>query len=213
VLGRARDDAKDQSYMLGRIDPAQLETIWFPLGERTKAEVRSIARDAGLPVADRAESQEACFLAGDDYRTFLARHGLEPRDGPILDVEGNEVGRHEGFWRFTPGQRRGLAVASGSGPVYAISTNPARNEVVVGPRSALARQSVSVPDGKLYVPLERVEAKLRYRSAAVGARVSRGEHGFALALDEPVHGVAPGQTAVLYAEDAVVGAGTIAECA
>jgi tRNA-specific 2-thiouridylase len=211
LLGRARDDAKDQSYMLGRVDPAQLERVWFPIGEYTKAHVRAIARDAGLAVAARAESQEACFLAGDDYRTFLGRHGLEPRDGPILDLDGNEVGRHDGFWRFTPGQRRGLAVTSARGPIYAIRTNPARNEVVVGPRSALARRSVAVPDGRLYVPVDRAEAKLRYRSPAIGARVAPGEHGFVLALDEAVHGIAPGQTAVLYAEDAVVGAGTIAQ--
>jgi tRNA-specific 2-thiouridylase len=213
LLGRGRDEAKDQSYMLGRVDPAELKGVWFPLGERTKAEVRSIARDAGLPVADRAESQEACFLAGDDYRTFLGRQGLEQRAGLIVDLDGNEVGRHDGFWRFTPGQRRGLAIASGNGPVYAIRTNPDRNEVVVGPRSALARRSVSVPDGRLYVPLDRAEAKLRYRSPAIGARVSPDEHGFALSLDEPVHGIAPGQTAVLYADDAVVGAGTIARAA
>jgi tRNA-specific 2-thiouridylase len=209
LVGRARDDEKDQSYMLGRVDPADLARIWFPLGERTKDETRSKAREAGLPVADRAESQEACFLAGDDYRTFLARHGLRPRSGPLLDLGGREVGRHDGFWRFTPGQRRGLGVASAEGPLYAVGTDPERNAVVVGPREALARTAVSVPDGRLYVPIERAEAKVRYRSPGVGARVRRGGHGFDLTLDEPVYGIATGQTAVLYADDAVVGAGTI----
>ena len=210
LVGRALDQEKDQSYMLGRVDPGELASVWFPLGERTKEETRAKARDAGLPVADRAESQEACFLAGDDYRTFLGRHGLQPRSGPVLDLQGREVGRHDGFWHFTPGQRRGLGVASATGPLYALGTDPGRNAVVVGPREALARTAVSVPDGQLYVHVERAEAKVRYRSPAVGARVSPGGQGFELALDEPVYGIASGQTAVLYAEDAVVGAGTIA---
>jgi tRNA-specific 2-thiouridylase len=210
LVGRGFDREKDQSYMLGRVDPADLARVWFPLGERTKAETRSRAREAGVPVADRAESQEACFLAGDDYRTFLARHGLEPQSGPVLDLRGREVGRHDGFWRFTPGQRRGLGVASGAGPLYAVDTDPCRNAVVVGPREALARTAVSVPDGRLYVPVERAEAKVRYRSPGVGARVQSGGRGFDLTLDEPVYGIAPGQTAVLYDDHAVVGAGTIA---
>jgi tRNA-uridine 2-sulfurtransferase len=210
LVGRAADVSKDQSYMLGRLDPHMLAGVWFPLGELTKEATRAKARAAGLPMADRPESQEACFLAGDDYRAFLARHGLEPRSGPIVDLEGSELGRHDGYWRFTPGQRRGLAVSSDRGPLYALGTDPKRNAVVVGPREALARTSVSVPDGVLYAPVERAEAKLRYRSPGVGADVRSDRDGFELALDEPVYGVASGQTAVLYADDAVVGAGTIA---
>jgi tRNA-uridine 2-sulfurtransferase len=211
LLARGADARKDQSYMLARLDPRLLERIEFPLGESSKDEVRAEARAAGLAVATRAESQEACFLAGGDYRDFLARHGLQAAPGAIRGEDGAELGRHEGIWRFTPGQRRGLGVAAAE-PLYALRTEPDTNTVVVGPRAALARREVSVR-GRLYVQLERVDAKLRYRSPAVAAAVDETESGFRLRLDEPAYGVAPGQAAVLYDGDAVVGAGTIASAA
>jgi tRNA-specific 2-thiouridylase len=212
LLARAADPAKDQSYMLARLDPRVLDRLWFPLGERTKEETRAQARAAGLAVAARAESQEACFLAGGDYRDFLARHGLAPEEGPIVTESGEELGRHDGFWRFTPGQRRGLGLSTGE-PVYAVSTSARTNTVVVGPRESLARTAVAVHAGRLFVPVERVEAKLRYRSPAAPARVEPAARGFRLSLDRPVYGVAPGQAAVLYEDDAVVGAGLIASTA
>src|SRR5205814_6674507 len=120
LLARAVDPDKDQSYMLGRLDPRLLERIWFPLGEQTKKETRAEAARAGLAVARRAESQEACFLAGGDYRAFLERHGVESRSGAIVDADGRELGEHDGFWRFTPGQRKGIGVASG-GALYVLN--------------------------------------------------------------------------------------------
>jgi tRNA-specific 2-thiouridylase len=212
LLARAADDAKDQSYMLAGLDPRFLDRVWFPLGGRTKEETRAQARAAGLEVADRAESQEACFLAGGDYRDFLARHGLEPSEGAVVDQSGRELGRHDGFWRFTPGQRRGLGVAAGQ-PLYALETSSRTNTVVVGPREALARTSVGVRSGRLHVPVERVEAKLRYRSPAAPARVEPAGRGFRLSLDRPVYGIAAGQAAVLYEEGVVVGAGLISTSA
>ena len=195
--------------MLGRLDPRHLRAVSFPLGGQTKAETREEARAAGLAAADRAESQEACFLAGADYREFLARHGLAACDGPVVDEGGRELGRHDGFWRFTPGQRRGLGVATGK-PVYALTVDPRRNAVVVGPRGSLARTAIDVRPGRLFVPVGRVEAKLRYRSPAAAAAVARDGSGFRVLLDEPAYGVATGQAAVLYEGDAVVGAGLIA---
>ncbi|HZS29729.1 MAG TPA: tRNA methyl transferase PRC-barrel domain-containing protein, partial [Gaiellaceae bacterium] len=162
---------------------------------------------AGLAAARRPESQEACFLAGDDYRSFLERQGLAPSAGAVVDEDGNELGRHDGYWRFTPGQRRGLGLASPE-PLYVIGTRPRANAVVVGPRASLARRTVTAR-GRLYAGAERVEAKLRYRSPAVAARVEPTAGGFRLRLDEPVHGVATGQAAVLYDGDVVVGHGTI----
>jgi tRNA-uridine 2-sulfurtransferase len=209
LLARGADGAKDQSYMLARLDPRVLDRIWFPLGEQDKATTRAQAEAAGLAVATLPESQEACFLAGGDYRDFLARRGLSRTDGPIVDLEGRELGRHEGFWRFTPGQRRGLALAASGTPLYAVRTEPARNTVVVGTHDALRCDRLTVRPGKLHVPVDRVSAKLRYRSPAVPARVSRRARGFALALESPVHGAAAGQAAVLYEGDAVVGAGLI----
>jgi tRNA-specific 2-thiouridylase len=209
LLARASDRCKDQSYMLGRLDPRLLGRVSFPLGEQTKEETRAQAREAGLAAAERLESQEACFLAGDDYRNFLTRQGLTPREGFVLDLDGRVLGRHSGFWRFTPGQRRGIGVSSPTGTLYAVGTDPARNAVVVGPREALARRRLSVSPGRLYVPLERVEAKLRYRSPSMPATARERARGFELELDEPAYGVAAGQAAVLYEEDAVVGAGLI----
>ena len=207
LLARATDPNKDQSYMLARLDPRFLARLWFPLGEQGKDETRAEAARAGLEAASRAESQEACFLAGGDYRDFLERHGLAAADGPVLDEDGNELGRHGGFWRFTPGQRKGLGVAARE-PLYALRSDPGTNAVVVGPRAALATREVYAR-GRLHLPVTRADAKLRYRSPAVPASVTATETGFTLQLDEPAYGVAPGQAAVLYADEAVVGAGTI----
>src|SRR6266508_1540424 len=207
LLARAVDEQKDQSYMLARLDPRFLDRLWFPLGEQTKADTRAEAERAGLAAAHRPESQEACFLAGDDYRTFLARHGLAGEGGPIVDEQGHELGTHEGYWRFTPGQRRGLGVAS-SEPLYALRADARTNTVVVGPRDALATWTVAVR-GRLYAAIQRADAKLRYRSAAVAATVDAHEGGFRLQLDEPAYGVAPGQAAVLYENGVVVGSGLV----
>jgi tRNA-specific 2-thiouridylase len=211
LLGRGADPAKDQSYMLARLDPARLEKVWFPLGEQTKAETRAEAERAGLGVARRPESQEACFLAGGDYRAFLERHGLQPCRGPVVDESGARIGEHDGHWRFTPGQRRGIGVAAGR-PVYAVRTDAATNTVVVGPREALARRVVTAR-GRLFAPVLRAEAKLRYRSPTIPAAVEQTGAGFRLRLDEPAYAVAPGQTAVLYDGDAVVGAGLVSSAA
>jgi tRNA-uridine 2-sulfurtransferase len=210
LLARAADREKDQSYMLGRLDPAFLDGIWFPLGEQTKATTRAEAEAAGLPAAGRAESQEACFLAGGDYRSFLERRGLNG-EGAILDEEGHELGRHAGVWRFTPGQRRGLGVSSAA-PLYSLRTDARTSTLVVGPRESLATTSVSAR-GRLFVEVERVQAKLRYRSPAVAARVVPEERGFRLELEEPAFAVATGQAAVLYDGDAVVGSGLITSAA
>jgi tRNA-specific 2-thiouridylase len=207
LLARAYDEAKDQSYMLAPLDPGLLDRIEFPLGELTKSETRAEAAAAGLAAATRRESQEACFLAGGDYRAFLERQGLAAADGAIVDEEGHELGRHDGFWRFTPGQRRGIGVAAAE-PLYALRADIATNTLVVGPRGSLARSEVAV-GGRLHVPVERAEAKLRHRSPAAPARVAATPDGFRLELEEPAYGVAAGQVAVLYERDAVVGCGVV----
>jgi tRNA-specific 2-thiouridylase len=207
LLARGVDPSKDQSYMLAALDPRHLSRVVFPLGEQDKGATRAEAERADLAVARRPDSQEACFLAGDDYRAFLGRHGFEPKEGAIVDVEGNQLGRHEGYWRFTPGQRRGLGLASPE-PLYVLGSSPKANTVLVGPRESLARTRVEAR-GRLYADVERVEAKLRYRSPAVAASVVPTALGFRLELDEPAYGVAPGQTAVLYDGDVVVGCATV----
>ena len=207
LLARAADVLKDQSYMLARLDPRFLDRLWFPLGDQTKEETRSEAERAGLAAAGRPESQEACFLAGGDYRNFLVRQGLTPARGQIVDQEGRDLGAHDGFWRFTPGQRRGLGVA-GAEPLYALRTDAKTNTVVVGPRAALATTRVTAR-GRLYADVHRVDAKLRYRSEPLAATVERREGGFLLEFDDSAYGVAPGQAAVLYEDGVVVGAGVV----
>jgi tRNA-specific 2-thiouridylase len=210
LLARGVDANKDQSYMLARLDPAFLGRLWFPLGEQTKEDTRAEARRAGLAAAEQRESQEACFLAGADYRDFLARHGLNGA-GPLVDEQGVELGRHAGVWQFTPGQRRGLGVAS-TEPLYALRTDARTQTVVVGPRTSLARTAIEAR-GRLHLPVERVEAKLRYRSPGAEATVEPTENGFRLELAQPVFGVAPGQAAVLYEDGVVVGSGLITAAA
>jgi tRNA-specific 2-thiouridylase len=207
LLARGADARKDQSYMLARLDPRLLDRLWFPLGEQTKEETRAEAEQAGLAAAGRAESQEACFLGGDDYRDFLARHGVGSATGPIVDEGGRVLGAHDGVHRFTPGQRRGLGVSARE-PLYALRTEPATNTLVVGPRESLACTDVAAR-GRLYVPVRHAQAKLRYRAPAVGAEVEPTEDGFRLRLERAAYGVASGQAAVLYEEGVVVGAGLL----
>jgi tRNA-specific 2-thiouridylase len=207
LVGRGLDAAKDQSYMLATVEPALLDRVAFPLGTTTKETVRAEATAAGLESARRRESQEACFLAGGDYRSFLERQGLASPAGEIVDETGVVLGRHDGLWRFTPGQRRGLGLASPE-PLHVVRSDRATNTLVVGPRSSLGARTVTAR-GSLYLPVDRAEAKLRYRSQPVGATVTPVPGGFELELDEPVDAVAPGQVAALYDDDAVVGAGVI----
>ena len=211
LVGRGVDDRKDQSYMLAAVDPSLLERVRFPLGEQTKEETRAEAAAAGLAAARRVESQEACFLGGDDYRAFLERQGARADRGAIVDLEGAELGSHAGHWRFTPGQRRGLRVDGGR-TLYVIGTDAAANTVTVGPHDALAVSAVEAR-GRVYVDVERAEIKLRYRSEPIWASVEATEDGFRVELDEPAYGVARGQFAVLYDGDAVVGSGAISDVA
>ena len=207
LVARGLDPQKDQSYMLATVDPCLLDRVGFPLGALTKADVRVEAAAAGLAAATRPESQEACFLAGGDYRTFLERQGIASEAGAIVDETGEVVGHHDGVWRFTPGQRRGLALRSAA-PMFALRSDRATNTLVVGPRSALGARTITAR-GRMYVAAEHVEAKLRYRSPSVPADVTVTDDGFVLDLAEPVEAVAPGQVAVLYEGDVVVGAGVI----
>jgi tRNA-specific 2-thiouridylase len=207
LVARGVDDRKDQSYMLAAVDPALLARVRFPLGEQTKEATRAEAVGAGLAAARRAESQEACFLGGDDYRAFLERQGLRSATGAIVDTDGVTRGSHEGYWRFTPGQRRGLRV-NGARPLYVLRTDPATNTVTVGARERLAVSSVRAR-GRLHLPVRSGDVKLRYRSTPVPASVTTTKDGFTLELGEPAFGVALGQVAVVYEDDAVVGAGVI----
>jgi tRNA-specific 2-thiouridylase len=206
LLHTAADSAKDQTYMLAALEPDSLARMAFPLGELQKPQVRELARAAGLPVAAKADSQDLCFLAGTDRARFLARHGgVHDTEGTIVDRRGRVLGRHRGQHLFTVGQRRGIRVATGE-PQYVLAKDAASNQVVVGPRAALARRRIRLRDLALRRDAARVSAvKLRYRSRRVPARLD----GDVVELSEPVHGVAPGQLACLLDGELVVGWGTI----
>jgi tRNA-specific 2-thiouridylase len=215
LLRVAADPAKDQTYMLSALSPESLKRMRFPLAELTKAEVRTLAREADLPVAQRPDSQDLCFLAGVGKARFLARHAaLEDAPGEIVSVSGDVVGRHNGFHHFTVGQRKGLGVQSAE-PLYVLRTEASSNRVVVGSREALAVRRVGVRGARLHRPGAEVDAvRLRYHSRAVPCRIAgspaAGTHrALELELDEPFHGAAPGQSACLLHGDVIVGWATI----
>lgn len=216
LLAAAEDDNKDQTYMLAAVDPDVLGRLEFPLGDLKKPKVREHAREAGISVADKAESQDLCFLAGIGRDDFLARHGgFEDRPGSIIDREGSELGRHQGAHRYTVGQRRGLGVAAPE-PLFVLAVDNDANTVTVGPREALATRSVRLVGARLLRDGDAVDrVKLRYRNAPSGCKVlgsaEQGRHReLRIELDEPIHGAAPGQIACLMRGDAVVGWATIA---
>ena len=205
-LARGIDPRKDQSYVLAEVSPSILEKCIFPLGGMTKDEVRALAAKADIAGRVSAESQEICFIPNDDYRAFLkARLGERP--GAIVDRSGRAVGEHSGTYNFTVGQRKGLGVAARD-PVRVIAIDAGRAEVVVGVEIAGAIGSVGLAD----VTVHRKDiaggtsAQLRSQGGATPAHMIDAH---SLVLDEPVAGVALGQTAVLYHGDEVVLAGTI----
>ena len=215
VLRRGIDPEKDQSYFLFRLTQAQLARAVFPLGTWRKADVRQLARERGLPVADKPESQEICFVPDGDYAAFLSRYAPPAeRSGVIVDTAGRVLGRHDGVHRFTVGQRRGLRV-SAPDPLYVLAVDAASRTVQVGPRSALGRISLTAsavnwisgtpPAGPL-----AVTAQIRSRHPAAAARVEVLEgHRVAVVFDEPQSAVTPGQAVVWYEQDEVLGGGWI----
>ncbi len=214
LVRAATDPRKDQSYMLAKLDPCLLDRLSFPLGGLTKDAVRALAREAGLPVADKRESQDLCFVAGLGGRAFLQRHGGPRlrRPGDIVDRSGKILGRHDGQHNYTVGQRRGLGLAS-SEPLYVLEREAETNRVVVGPREALATTRVPLESATLHRSPDEVETvRLRYHAEPLACHVHvRDDGALELELDEAANGVAPGQLACLMREDRVVGEATIGE--
>ncbi len=214
-LLRALDTAKDQTYFLWTLTQEQLAATRFPLGELTKPQVRALATQLTLPTADKPESQEICFVPLGDYRTLLAeRRGYDGDPGPIVDADGKRVGTHTGYAHYTVGQRHGLGLALGE-PVYVREVRPATNTVVIGRRGEVAQRSFTA-DSRHFVtgepPAERfgAQVRIRHRGEPVRAEVTLvGKDRFAVETDEPVWAPAPGQAAVLYQAEELLGGGRI----
>ncbi|HYU62282.1 MAG TPA: tRNA 2-thiouridine(34) synthase MnmA [Verrucomicrobiae bacterium] len=208
-LHMAADVAKDQSYVLYHLDRDRLSRIAFPLGGMTKREVREHAREFGLPVADKAESQEICFVPRGETARYLAAR-LPVRAGAVVDSDGRRLGTHRGTALYTVGQRSGFGDLVEPGPWYVLRVDAPANTIVVGRREELAVNEVELEDvtfidGAASEPLE-CEARLRYHSPAITATYARGR----LKLVEPFLGVAPGQAAVMYSGTRVLGGGIVA---
>jgi tRNA-uridine 2-sulfurtransferase len=215
-LLKGRDAAKDQSYFLFGLTPAQLETALFPVGELDKADVRRIAREKDLPTADKAESQEICFVPDGDYASFVERQaGTRDRSGPILDPGGRQIGRHAGVHRFTVGQRRGLGLTT-SRPHYVLAVEPATATLVVGDESGLLRselQARGVNWLSREAPEEELRARVRIRHRHAEAEATLrplGADAVDVIFDQPQRAVTPGQAAVFYQGDVCLGGGWIA---
>ena len=215
-LLRARDAAKDQSYFLHGLTQEELALVRFPLGELTKPQVRELARRSGLPNADKPESMEVCFVAGQPVADFLEAHGVPPARGEIVDLSGRVVGEHDGIHRFTVGQRRGLGVARKL-PLYVAALDADRQRVVIGSREEVARSSFRVLQASWVAeppePGASCEVQIRHRGKPLAARIEPDGDCVRVTLREPAVGVAPGQSAVFYRGDDVLGGARIAESA
>ena len=214
-LFEAADTRKDQSYVLHVLDQNKLQHALFPLGDLTKAEVRQIAADLKLPAATSKESQDLCFLAGQDYREFLRRHQPQLAEaGPILDRAGNHLGNHTGLVNYTIGQRKGLGIAA-SEPLYVLGKDQTRNALIVGFAHELgSRQLVAERVSWLAGATPRkpfnADVKIRYSANQAPARVAPLPDGCArVEFAQPVRDITPGQAAVFYLNGEVLGGGLI----
>jgi len=214
ALVRGVDPSKDQSYVLFGLDRNLLERVMFPVGTYNKAEIRELAREAGLRVADKPDSQEICFVPDHDYAGFIRRHrGEFETAGELVDTAGNVVGTHSGFEQFTIGQRRGLGVGFGA-PRYVVALNAEKRQVVIGTRDDLARHELEADRVNWLadeVPAKfACTAKIRYLHTPAPAEVECLEgNRLRVSFAEPQYGVAPGQAVVLYDGDRVLGGGWI----
>lgn len=218
LLKKGGDPRKDQSYMLYNLTQEQLAKCLFPLGKKQKEQVRQKAASLGLTVAEKKESQEVCFIPGSDYRDFLKRSGIHPAPGPIVNRSGKVLGTHRGIAFYTVGQRKGLGL-SASRPLYVLAINPGENTLLVGGKEELNSSGTLVGDLNMvsverFSPGERVGVKIRYRAAETAAmleEVKFPERAVRVKFERPQPAVAPGQAAVFYRQETLLGGGIIME--
>jgi len=214
VLRRGKDRLKDQSYFLFTLNAEQLGRVIFPLADLTKQEVQQIAQIWNLSARHRGESQDICFIPDNDYVSFLENQHLTlAGSGAIVHVNGEQLGQHHGSYRYTIGQRRGLGIAW-SEPLYVVAIDAVNNRVLVGERHYLQTTTLRVEDVLWTQPQEnfplRVDCRIRYRHREAMASVTLvAEHQVEVVFDQPQTGVTPGQSAVFYQDDCVIGGGWI----
>ena len=218
MLFRALDMRKDQSYFLYRLKPDWLPRLLFPVGAMQKTEVWQEADSLGLPADELKESQEICFVSQGDYRTFIQQERPEAKKpGDFVDADGRRLGQHDGIAFYTPGQRRGLGVATGQ-RLYVQQVHPATNTVLLGPEEALQRHTCQVDDlnllqAELFRQPTEVQVKVRYATPATAATVSQLDSSrLHVRFHEPQRALSPGQSAVFYDGDRVLGGGIIQAC-
>lgn len=210
---RGKDRKKDQSYVLCLLPESWYERLVFPLGDYEKKEIRLFAANLGLPVAEKAESQENCFVPNDDYKTFLGRYPNRFQQGDFLDGEGRVLGRHNGLPFYTVGQRRGIGLAFGS-PKYVVRLDAAKNAVIIGDEEDLFTGFCLVKDVNLIGGKGGEDffctVKIRYQSEPAAASLRPRENGvFEVKFEKPLKSVTPGQYAVFYDGDTLLGGGEI----
>jgi len=215
-LLRAVDPTKDQSYVLHVLRQEQLRRALFPVGDYPKTEIRRMAAAWGLPTASRRDSQDLCFLAGEDYRNFLQRHAAETlRPGPIVRRDGRVIGQHQGLPNYTIGQRKGLGIASPL-PLYVLGKNAAENMLIVGTADELGQEELMAREvnwlsGEAPEQPFRAEVKIRYTARPAWAEVTPLDNGSRVRVrfDAPLRDVTAGQAAVFYVGEEVIGGGMI----
>ena len=212
-LLRGLDHGKDQSYVLFGARPERLSEMLLPIGGMHKSDVRAHAEELGLPVFDKPDSQEICFVPDNNYARLVSERsesGVQP--GRIVDREGTDLGAHDGHQNYTVGQRRGIGIAS-SIPLFVLEKRPDRNEVVVGAREDLLSDGLQASDVNWLVPEHEgwrsCAARIRYNASPVPARVRIDSARLEVRFDEPQAAVAPGQAVVCYEDDLVLGGGWI----
>jgi len=213
-LKKGIDETKDQSYVLSGLNQEQLSHTLLPLGSYRKTQIRGIAHEKGLAVADKHDSQDLCFVGKGGYRNFLQRNAPQSfANGKIVNTEGIQLGTHSGLANFTIGQRKGLG-AGNDEPIYVIRKNEVANEVVVGKRTDLGTQQFTVREFSGFPAegdnLRDFMVKTRYKAAPVACRISHNEGDqIEVLLEKPVMDITPGQIAVFYDQDEVVASGII----
>ena len=218
VLKKSSSEKKDQSYVLYSINKDVLPHLIFPLADfEDKEQIRQIARDNELKVANKPDSEDICFIPDGDYKKFLEENSdLSPKPGNIVDKKGKVLGRHNGLYRYTIGQRKGLGISHPT-PLFVLGFNGEKNEVIVGEHEELFQKELNVEDinllaiDKINNGME-VQTKIRYAAKPVSSKIYQNEDGTVkVVFDEPVRGATPGQSAVFYDNDIVIGGGKICQ--